>query len=181
MLAYFGIAPQEFSRFSLQLREIVGLGDIRKMQEEKELQSAYNAADLSSFFEKYPAGDLTIVGKTYDDSGIELSGGEWQKLVIASCYMGNPSLLIMDEPTASIDPLKEMEYLQNFRKNLNGRTAVLISHRIGFARLADRIIMLENGKITESGTHSQLLKQNGYYAKLFYEQKKLYEGDVVNV
>lgn len=177
VLSYFGVAPQEFSRFSLQIREIVGLGNIRKMQEEKELRSAYDAAEMSNFLKKYPPGDRTVVGKKYDDTGVDLSGGEWQKLVIASCYMGQPPVLIMDEPTASIDPLKEMEYLQNFRQNLAGRTAILISHRIGFARLADRIIMMENGKIIESGTHTQLLEQKGYYAKLFYEQKKLYEGD----
>ncbi len=178
VLTYFGLAPQEFAKFSLQLREIVGLGNIRKMQEEKILNSAYDAAGLSEFLGKYPEGDRTVVGKEYDDTGVDLSGGEWQKLVIASCYMGEPAFLIMDEPTASIDPLKEMEYLRDFRKNLSERTAVLISHRIGFARLADRIIMMENGKITESGTHAQLLEQKGYYAKLFYEQKNLYEGGV---
>lgn len=176
VLSYFGLAPQEFSKFSLQLREIVGLGNTRKMQEEKALNFAYDAAGLSAFLEKYPEGDRTVVGKEYDDTGVDLSGGEWQKLVIASCYMGEPAFLIMDEPTASIDPLKEMEYLHDFRKNLSGRTAVLISHRIGFARLADRIIMMENGKITEFGTHAQLLEQKGYYAKLFYEQKNIYEG-----
>ena len=89
--------------------------------------------------------------------------------------MGQPEILILDEPTASIDPLKEMEMLKNFRKNLSGKTAVLISHRIGFARLADRIIMMENGKITEQGTHDELIKANGTYAKLFYTQKELYE------
>ena len=80
----------------------------------------------------------------------------------------------MDEPTASIDPLKEMELIGNLRENLKGKTAVLISHRIGFARLADRIIMMQDGKITEEGTHEELLALGGYYASLFNEQKKLY-------
>ncbi len=174
-LSYFGLAPQEFSHFSLRLREIVGLGNIRKMQDEEELHYAYDTAGLSDLFEKYPEGDQTVIGKEYDENGVDLSGGEWQKIVIASCNMGKPAFLIMDEPTASIDPQKEMEYLRNFRKNLVGQTAVLISHRIGFARLADRIVMMENGKITESGTHAQLLRLNGYYPKLFYEQKNFYE------
>jgi ATP-binding cassette subfamily B protein len=80
----------------------------------------------------------------------------------------------MDEPTASIDPLKEMELIGNLRENLKGKTAILISHRIGFARLADRIIMMQDGKITEEGTHEELLALGGYYASLFNEQKKLY-------
>ncbi len=177
IFSYFGLAPQEFSRFSLQIREIVGLGDIRKMNDPAELEKAYSAADLQSFLAKYELGDETSIGKDYDENGVELSGGEWQRLVIASSYIGEPEILIMDEPTASIDPMREMEMLSNFRRNLGGRTAVLISHRIGFARLADRIIMMENGKITESGTHEELIASGGYYARLFSEQKKLYEDE----
>lgn len=130
---------------------------------------------MSSFLEKHERVDGTFIGKDCDENGVDLSGGEWQRLVIASSYMGEPDVLIMDEPTASIDPLREMEMLSSFRKNLGGRTAVLISHRIGFARLADRIIMRENGKITESGTHAELLEKGGYYARLFNEQNKLYD------
>ena len=81
----------------------------------------------------------------------------------------------MDEPTASVDPLEELELLKHLRENLNNKTAILISHRIGFARLADRIIMLQNGKIVEQGTHAELLEKNGYYSLLFHEQQKLYE------
>ena len=88
--------------------------------------------------------------------------------------MGDPEIIIMDEPTASIDPLKEMYYIEKIRENLKGKTAILISHRIGFARIADRIILMDNGKIVESGTHNELLMQNAYYAKLFNEQKQLY-------
>jgi ABC-type multidrug transport system fused ATPase/permease subunit len=88
--------------------------------------------------------------------------------------MGEPEILLLDEPTASIDPLLEMEFIKNLRENLKGKTAILISHRIGFARIADRIVMMENGKITEQGTHDELLSNNGYYSKLFNEQKKLY-------
>ena len=169
---YFGNAPQEFPHFSLPLCEVVGLGKIEKMNNKNELEAAYEKADIIS---KLEHGDQTILGKEYDDEGVDLSGGQWQSLIIANAYMGQPEILILDEPTASIDPLKEMEMLKNFRKNLSGKTAVLISHRIGFARLADRIIMMENGKITEQGTHDELIKANGTYAKLFYTQKELYE------
>ena len=88
--------------------------------------------------------------------------------------MGEPEILLLDEPTAAIDPLLEMEFIKNLRENLKGKTAILISHRIGFARIADRIVMMNEGKITEQGTHEELLRTNGYYSKLFNEQKKLY-------
>ncbi len=172
---YFGMAPQEFSRFSLSIKEIVGLGNIKYMNDKPELTIAYRKAGIESFISKYKDSDNTFVGKEYNDDGVELSGGEWQKLIIASAYLGNPEILILDEPTASIDPLKEIDMINGLRENIKGKTAILISHRIGFARLADRIIMIENGKITEEGTHEQLLLKNGYYAKLFYEQKKVYE------
>lgn len=172
---YFGNAPQEFSRFCVSIRELVGLGRIENMKDEEQLRDAYAKAGMESFIAKFKEGDKTILGKEYDEQGVDLSGGEWQRLIIASAYMGEPELLVMDEPTASIDPLKEMELIRNFRENLKGKTAILISHRIGFARLADRIVMMENGCITEQGTHEELLERNGYYARLFTEQKKLYE------
>lgn len=173
---FFGTAPQEFSRFSLSIRDFVGIGRIEKMEDEAELAKAYGKAGLEEFLKKYDTRDRTVLGKEYDDEGVELSGGEWQRLVIASAYMGEPEILIFDEPTASIDPLKEMDMIRHFRENLKGKTAVLVSHRIGFARLADRIVMMENGKITEEGTHEDLLKNNGSYAAVFREQKELYEG-----
>jgi ABC-type bacteriocin/lantibiotic exporters, contain an N-terminal double-glycine peptidase domain len=171
---YFGLAPQDYSRFSLPIKELVGLGKIEKMNNSKELKNAYNKAEINEFIAKYSKGDDTILGKEYDEDGMDLSGGEWQSLIIASAYMGHPDILLMDEPTASIDPLKEMEMIKKFRKNLKGETAILISHRIGFARLADRIFMMENGRIIEQGTHEELIKLGGYYSKLFNEQKKLY-------
>jgi len=172
---YFGIAPQEFSRFSMPIKELVGLGRIEKMNIKSELAKAYEKAGMNGFISKFTKGDETILGKEYDEEGVDLSGGEWQRLIIASAYMGEPEILLMDEPSASIDPLKEMEMIKNFHENLKGKTAILISHRIGFARLADRIVMMQDGKISEHGTHQELLALGGYYAKLFNEQKNLYE------
>lgn len=94
--------------------------------------------------------------------------------MLARAYMGEHSILILDEPTAAIDPLKEMEMLLHFKDILSDRTAILISHRIGFARLADRIIIMDKGEIVESGTHDELMQLNGLYKKLFDSQKELY-------
>jgi ABC-type multidrug transport system fused ATPase/permease subunit len=175
---YFGIAPQEFSRFSVPIKEFVGLGRISCRNMKEELATAYEKAGMTSFIGKYLKGDETVIGKEYEEDGVDLSGGEWQRLIIASAYMGEPEILLMDEPTASIDPLKEMDLIKNFRENLKDKTAILISHRIGFARLADRIIMMQDGRITEEGSHEELLSRGGYYAKLFNEQKKLYEEEI---
>lgn len=176
---YFGNAPQEFPHFSLPLCDVVGLGYVEKMGNQNELDSAYEKAELNDLITKLDNGEHSILGKEYDDNGIDLSGGQWQRITIASAYMGQPEILIFDEPTASIDPLREMEMLKNFRKNLAGKTAILISHRIGFARLADRIIMMEDGKITEQGSHEELIRNGGTYAKLFYTQMQLYEEKTV--
>ena len=177
LFAYFGIAPQEYSKFSLPLREFVGLGAIEQMNDEQALKDAYDKMELAPFLARYEQGDRVQLGKEYDEKGTDLSGGEWQRLVVASAYFGTPEILLLDEPTASIDPLREMEMLANLRRNLQGKTAILISHRIGFARLADRIVMMQNGKVIEDGSHEQLLAKGGYYATLFSEQKKLYEEE----
>lgn len=148
------------------------------MKDEVELAKAYRKAGMNDLIGGFEHRDQTILGKAYDDQGTDLSGGQWQRLIIASAYMGEPEILVFDEPTASIDPLKEMELIKDFRKNLSGKTAILISHRIGFARLADRIVMMENGRVAESGTHDELLATNGIYARIFKEQRKLYQEEV---
>lgn len=171
---YYGNSPQEYSKFSIPIRDMVGIGDIDYMEEDSRLHSAYQKGGLNSIIGQYSMGDKTLLGKEYSEQGVELSGGEWQKLVIASAYMGEPEILLMDEPSASIDPIREMEMINQMRQNLSDKTAVLISHRIAFARLADRIIMMKDGTIAEQGTHEQLLANQGYYAEIFEKQKELY-------
>jgi len=172
---YIGVLPQEYAKFSVSIRDTVGLGRIEEMNNEEELKEAYHKVQLEKIINQYENRDLSIIGKEYDENGIDLSGGEMQKIILASAYMGSPEILILDEPTASIDPLKEAELINEFRKNLCGKTAVLISHRIGFARLADRIFMMKDGKIVEKGTHSELLANQGYYAEIYNKQRDLYE------
>ncbi len=171
----FGIAYQDFPRYQLSVRDNIGFGFIERYSDSA-VSEALKNADGQSLLEKMPQAFDTRLGKMLYKDGIDLSGGEWQKLVLARAYMGRHEILVLDEPTASIDPLREMELLAHFRAILQGRTAILISHRIGFARLADRIVMMDNGSIVESGTHSELLRLNGLYNRLFSAQKKLYEA-----
>lgn len=167
--AFYGIAYQEFTRYLLTIRDNVGFGFIEKYSEDN-INEALRGANM-----KLSTTLDTKLGKEFYSDGIDLSGGQWQKMALARAYMGNHCVLILDEPTASIDPFKEIEMLSHFRTILQGRTAILISHRIGFSRLADRIVMMDNGEIVESGTHDELLNRNGVYSKLFNAQKELYQ------
>lgn len=172
----FGIGFQEFVKYSLTLGENVGVGSIEEIGEEEKIQEAVRKGHLEELVSELPRGLDTVLGKVYDEKGRELSGGQWQRVILARAYMGNPEILILDEPTASVDPIEEIQLLGRFREIIAGRTAILISHRIGFARLSDRICIMEKGRIVEEGTHQELLEQKGKYYHLFQEQRKLYEG-----
>ena len=175
----FGVAFQDFTRYSISLYHNVAVGMVERQEDEDAVFEAYKKGKLEDLIADLPEGDKTLLGKEYDKSGQDLSGGQWQRIILSRAYMGNPPLLILDEPTASIDPIREMEMLNDFREMIKGQTAVLISHRIGFARLSDRICMMDQGKLVEQGTHEELLKQGGMYSQLYESQKQLYEeGEV---
>src|SRR5439155_25329094 len=106
------------------------------------------------------------------NNGVELSGGEWQKIALARAYMKDAQLLILDEPTSALDARAEYEVFQRFADLTKGKSAVLISHRFSTVRMADRIVVLNNGEILELGTHEELLLKNGHYAELFNLQAK---------
>jgi len=171
---YFGIGFQDFTKYSLSLGENVGFGMVEKIDDGEEIKKAIEKGNLREIIEKLPNGKDTTIGKEFDSSGQDLSGGEWQRVILSRAYMGEPEVLILDEPTASIDPLEEMRMLMHFKDIVKDKTALLISHRIGFARLSDRICIMKDGAIVEDGTHDELIEQKGYYHELFTSQKELY-------
>jgi len=109
--------------------------------------------------------------------GAILSGGEKQRIAVSRAHMSDKEILIFDEPAAALDPIAEMKQFAAIREKIEGRTAILISHRVGFARLADRIFVLDKGRMAESGTHEELINQKGIYAKFFQEQSQWYEQE----
>ena len=172
---YFGFGFQDFTRYSFSLRDNIAIGCIEKYNDTQEIQNAVEKGNIQEIINKLPDGINTILGKEYSKEGQDLSIGQWQRIILARSYMGKPPLLILDEPTASIDPLEEMRMLKDFRNILEGNTAILVSHRIGFARICDRICIMDHGKIVEEGTHDSLLQKQGYYYHLYCSQKELYE------
>lgn len=121
-----------------------------------------------------PFGIETIAGRAFGN-GTDISGGEWQKIAIARMLYSNASFYIMDEPTASLDPMSEVELYKQIQSVLLGKTSLLITHRLGATVLCNKILVLDGGKIVESGTFTELLERRGVYAKMYNEQKQWYK------
>ena len=168
-----GVFFQDFFLFHHSLWENVGYGGVESIGDLDKVSEAIRKGGAWKVLQKMPKGLETLLGKRVDKSGVELSGGERQRVGVARAHMNDREILIFDEPASMLDPLAEMEQFMQIRQKLSGRTAILISHRIGFARLADRIIMLDGGRIAETGTHDELIARAGLYAHFFYEQAQI--------
>lgn len=166
---------QDFARYDLTLGENVAVG--RLGASPAEVAAAGEAAGLADVLSGLPGGYDTLLGKTFA-GGTDLSGGQWQRVALARAFVRDADLIILDEPTAALDARSELNLFERFVDLTQGKTAVLISHRLGVARLADRIIVLADGRIAEDGTHSQLLAAGGLYASLFGAQAQWYEDGV---
>jgi ATP-binding cassette subfamily B protein len=157
---------QDFMRYDLPIRENIGFGNIVELDDDQLLQSAAEKGGASTIIKRFPLGLDQMLGRRYKD-GTDLSGGEWQKIALARAFASDAQLLILDEPTASLDARSEDEFFKRFRRESTNPMAVIISHRLSTVRMADRIIVLEHGQIREEGTHSELVRLRGQYADLF--------------
>ena len=160
-------------RYHFTAAENIAIGRIDKIDDRQRIVEAAHRSLADVVIEKLPDGYDQIIGKRFK-RGVELSGGEWQKLAIARAYMRDSQLLILDEPNAALDARAEFEVFQRFRDLSAGKTAVLISHRFSSVRMADRILVLNEGQIEAIGAHEELLTQNGRYAELFKLQAEGY-------
>ena len=170
-----GVTFQDFNKYTFSLRENVGFGDLSKIYNDVEIKEAIRKAGAQDILEQCHGDLSTVLDRALDSDGTALSGGQWQKLALARTYLSDKDIMIFDEPGAALDPFSELEQFEEIRSKMKGKTSILVSHRIGFARMADRIIVLKNGKIVESGCHGFLMEQNGEYAHLYNEQKQWYE------
>lgn len=169
-----GVIFQDYQRFQLKVRENIAVGDIEKRNDDQQIEDAALKSLASSVVKDLPQGYEQMLGKRFSD-GVELSGGQWQKIALARAYMRDAQLLILDEPTSALDARAEYEVFQRFAKLMEGKTAVLISHRFSTVRMADRILVLENGQLLELGSHEELLALDGRYAELFHLQARGYQ------
>ena len=165
---------QDYYLFHLPVFENVGFGDIENIGDMDKISRALEKGGAAGFVMKLPKGGDTFIRKDVEETGADFSGGERQKIAVSRAHMNDKDILIFDEPASMLDPIAELEQFTHIKEKIEGSTAILISHRVGFARLADRIILLDNGKVAEVGTHDELMKKNGLYANFFNEQAQWY-------
>jgi ATP-binding cassette subfamily B protein len=168
-----GVIFQDFVKYHLAARENIGFGQIDQLDDEPRIVDAATRSGAHSTITALPEGYDTTLGKWFE-RGHDLSGGEWQKVALGRAFMREAEVLVLDEPTAALDALNEYAVFQRFRELTDNKIAILISHRFSTVRMADRIVVLEDGHITEMGTHQALLARGGMYAKLFTIQAEGY-------
>jgi ATP-binding cassette subfamily B protein len=168
-----GVIFQDFVRYHLTAAENIAVGRIEARADRERIVEAARRSLADEVIARLPQGYDQVIGKRFR-TGIELSGGEWQKIGIARAYMRDAQVLILDEPTAALDARSEFEVFQRFKELSAGKTAVLISHRFSTVRMADRILVLDQGRIEAAGTHTELMAERGRYAELFELQASGY-------
>lgn len=168
-----GIIFQDYIRFQMKAGENIAIGHIESLEDMPIIEQAARKSLADTVVGQLPERYDQVLGKRFAN-GVELSGGQWQKIALARAYMRDAQLLILDEPTSALDARAEHEVFQRFAELIEGKSAVLISHRFSTVRMADRILFLENGQELEYGSHEELLARNGKYAELFHLQAKGY-------
>ncbi len=168
-----GAVFQDFVRYSFTARDNIGFGWLDRLDDSQAVAQAAAMSSAAPFIEALPSGYDTLLGKEFE-GGVDLSRGQWQALAIARLYLSEARILVLDEPTSALDALAELEVYREFLDLSAEKTVLLISHRLGSARLADRIVFLEDGKVVEEGTHDELMAAKGRYAELFEMQSDWY-------
>lgn len=172
-----GVVFQDFVKYPLTVNENVGIGNIAYMNNMEYIKKAIAIAGADKFIQNLPRGYQTILEKEWDE-GSELSGGQWQKIAIARAVLKKASILVLDEPSAALDPEAEFEIFQKMKVLMKGKMSILITHRFSNTDIVDYIFMMENGKIIECGTHQDLMKAKNKYYSLYKLQAEAYNDSI---
>ena len=174
LYSIYGIIFQDFGRYAVSVRENVSFSDINAPTDEERVSKAAKESGAEDFIKNLPRGYDTALMRYFEEDGIELSTGQWQKLSVARAFYSDSDILILDEPTAALDAIAEQEIYSQFDSLRRDKTTVFVSHRLSSATTADKILVLENGQIIESGTHRELMQKGGRYCELFSTQAQRY-------
>ncbi|MEL7354853.1 MAG: ABC transporter ATP-binding protein, partial [Cyanobacteria bacterium J06560_5] len=163
---------QDYAKYNLSARDNIWLGNIQ-LPPDSDISAAAQRSGAHTVIERLPDGYDTILGKLFE-RGEELSIGQWQKVALARAFLRNSQVIVLDEPTSAMDPKAEYEVFKRFRELIEDQAAILITHRLSTVKMADRIYVMDQGRIVESGTHNQLMNERGLYANLFETQARNY-------
>ncbi len=170
----FGVYFQDLTKYSLTLKESVALSEIKNVGQEGKINSALEQGDCINFINELGINLDSELTKVFDNDGVELSGGQWQKLAISRAFFKESQFIILDEPSSALDPIAEDKLFDSIIKLSKGKTSVIVSHRLSNIILSNKIIVLESGKVVEKGTHHELMELNGKYAYLYSLQSSKY-------
>ena len=169
----FGPVFQDFVKYSISLRENIGIGYLDRMGDRESLAAAARKGKVDEFAGTLPNGYDTVLGRDFE-GGVDVSGGQWQRIAIARAFMGDKPILLLDEPTSQLDPVAESELYREFAEMAKGKTAIFITHRLASTMITDRILVIQDGVVTQAGTHEELMAEGGLYADMFNVQKQWY-------
>ena len=174
----FGIIFQDFGRYAESVAENIRFGDVNREHNDEDVARAARSGNAEEFIEALPEGINTPLTRMFEDDGVELSGGQWQKISVARAFYKDSDILILDEPTASLDAIAEQEIFNQFSELSRGKISIFVSHRLSSAVTAGQIVVINGGEVTESGTHEELMALGGEYHKLFTTQAQRYTKGV---
>jgi ABC-type multidrug transport system fused ATPase/permease subunit len=176
LYSMFGIIFQDFGKYAVSVRDNISFGNIRGEHVHDDIEAAAKAANADEFIKNLPNGYDTALMRIFETDGLELSIGQWQKLAIARAFYSHSDVLILDEPTASLDPIAEQEIFNQFDELRRDKTTIFVSHRLSSAVLSDNIFVISDGTVKESGNHKELMELNGIYSNMFTLQAESYKN-----
>ena len=176
----FGIIFQDFGKYAVTVSDNIHFGEISRTPDDAEIRDAAVQSAADEYISRLPDGYNTPLMRIFEPNGIELSGGQWQKLAIARAFYSDSDILILDEPTAALDPMAEQEIFNQFDRLRKDKTTIFVSHRLSSATVASKIVVLEYGEVIEEGDHKELMAKRGKYFELFSTQARRYLGEDEN-